>query len=248
MKHARKALGLAIIVVISDLLSLFISHRLGLEDHWWSLLIAAVIAVTILLISNWYNPFRRISRLRRYAFGEISVYEGFWISEVSHGDRPYSISKIYYSPLLNRWACRGYALSYDHRLVASWKGVSIYFDPDSKFWFFKGVWYVHQAGSPHFMGPARDQFFKIKTNPGSPNRLTTIIVDNIDSVGDSSLDRHSQAEILMSNVRRVSSNDFEEAFHFVPNRIEDLAKCDEADFGKLIKRFFPERSQHPIEF
>jgi hypothetical protein len=238
MKHT-KALGLAILVAVSDLAAGYVAPALGLESHWWVLIIAAAIAVAILITSSWYNPLRRISWLRHWYYGEIAVYEGFWVSDVDHPDRPYSLSKIYYSHLTNRWICRGYALSKDHLIVASWKAVSIYFDSESKYWFFKGDWHVHQAGSSLPTGHPRDQFFKIRTNPGNTDKLSTIIIDNADAADDKDADDLSKTEVLSSQVRRVFSQNFKDTFHFVPKNVEDLTQCDEADFTKLINKFFP---------
>lgn len=242
MNHASKALGLAIIVAVSDLIAGYLAPALGLESHWWVLVIAAAIAMMIVMFFYWYHPFRRISWLRHKFYGEIAVYEGFWISNVSHPDRPCSISKIYYSQITNRWICRGYAISKGHFIVASWKGISIYFDSESKNWFFKGEWHVHQPGSPHPSGPARDQFFKIKTNRGKTDSLFTVIIDNIDSADDADPNNTGKTEVLTSHVARISSQDFKQAFHFIPKNIEDLTQCYAADLEKLTDRFFRDDS------
>lgn len=245
MHHARRAVLLAIIVAVSDLLSGYVVGELSLEGHWWALLIGASLAAAIITVFNKFNPFWWFTPLRRYFHGEISIYEGFWISDVSHPDRPYSVSKIYYSRHQNRWISRGYALSRQHVIVASWKGEGIHFDSELKYWFFKGVWWQHYGGSPHREGPAMDQFFKFKLNPGDHRSMSGIIIDNTEAAGRTS--SGIRTEVLTSTVKRISSRDFNEiVFGRPPARLEAMSNWDPQTFEKLFNRFFGSQGQQHL--
>lgn len=98
----------------------------------------SVVVAILLLISLALIPFILLNvKLIRSLVYPHSKLEGYWFQEVAFAERPYSISRIYWS-LFRGWQYEGIAYGDDFVRTASWNSRSIYYDKIKNFWSLKG--------------------------------------------------------------------------------------------------------------
>lgn len=175
--------------------------------------ILGLLTVVILYVA--YDRFdyklRGIDFIRRRLI-HLAQFEGFWISNVSDTDAPFSISKVYYSRTSNCWVYHGFAYSPHGLKIREWRVLSIYFDCRTREWFFDGSWWDHfqnersaetQRGEPH------DQVSLWILSRMKRNLQTTLYFDNPRSAGSPTkpfdMPRSGRGEMCYIPLRRLSA-------------------------------------------
>jgi len=105
---------------------------------------SALIAIILLIIMGIIPIFLlNVKFIRNLAYPHTKL-EGYWFQEVAFSERPYSISRIYWS-IFKGWQYEGIAYGKDFVRTASWNSRSIYYDKMKKFWSLKGRSQRHES-------------------------------------------------------------------------------------------------------
>lgn len=227
----RKIFGQTLIVSASAFAAQSAESEFALPWYWAGALGTAM-AFALLVFIEKTHVLRRFKVFRRFFYREVFRKEGYWLTYFKDHDRPWSISKIYYSPKSPEWKCKGFAVDSNFHRVVEWKNRSIYLNEAREEWIFDGDWWDTGSDSSKYRN-----FVVYDVSHGVARRMSYSVIDH---PRNQTRGVRSRGVISNGESRMIMNDVFEDIVSYIPKKVGDLYTMTPEQFIMLARKVFPE--------